>query len=159
MKKYEFLTAVALTEGDAYNWENQEAPVIYDGTGLEDEPEPIEIGFSCNICGHKNTVDIRHIVLNGSDSFRLFREGSSPESLESLVSKFKLKKEESEYGTFYRTAMGFSSFLQFVNCSSCGQQYLWVMGYGEHQPARYLGVLQGIREVSGEGVPAGMKAI
>lgn len=159
MKEYTFSNPVALSEGDGYYWEGQNAQVVYDGTGLEDESDPQRIGFSCEVCGHHHSVDLQDAIMNGWDSFRLFRDGSSASSMAELESKFGLQVVTNDYGTFHRTTLGFSPFTRFVSCAACGQMYMMVLGYGESQPGRYLAVLQGIRKVEGEGLPEGMKAL
>jgi hypothetical protein len=158
MKNYTFLTTVALAEGDGYYWESQNAQVVYDGTGIEDEPNGKILHFGCEVCGQPMEVDIQAAILNGWDSFGKWKAQVSPETLGEFSDKFKLKVEDTEYGVFHRTAMGFTPFVQFVECKSCGEQYLMVLGYGEVQPGRYVGVFQGIRQVDGEGLPEGMNA-
>lgn len=159
MKNYTFLTTVALAEGDGYYWESQDAQVVYDGTGIEDEQDGVILHFGCEVCGNPMEVDVKNAILNGWDSFGKWKSQVSPETMEGFAEKFKLKLEKTEYGDFYRTAMGFSPFVQFVECKSCGEHYIMVLGYGETQPGRYIGVFQGVRQVAGEGLPEGMKAL
>lgn len=111
--------------------------VIYDGLGLEDEAVGPVLHPACSACAEPLTLVVRRVLdltpLRPSDSHAA-----------DVAHQFSLVRKGSGEWTTLVTGLGLTPYVVDVDCPGCGEGHRAVVGYGEYQPARYIGVLQGI---------------
>lgn len=110
---------------------------MYDGLGLETEPNPPVVDLACSGCGAALALAVARVLV--ADPIR-----SGDPDADALERRFRLDRRGTGEWLALVTRLGLTPYRIDLGCQSCGRRHLAVVGYGEFQPARYLAVFQGL---------------
>jgi hypothetical protein len=113
--------------------------IVYDGLGVETEGSATTVTTRCLGCDTALVVDLARCE-TGVVLWRLMSEPWS----QAVIDAFRLvRRGEGELAAIC-DGMGLDTYLLTPVCGVCSAQHAVVLGYGEFQPARYLGTYLGI---------------
>ncbi len=134
-------SAVDIDDDVGERWWNGGPTVVYDGLGLESESSPIELWHSCRSCRARAVrFDVREVLAPGR---QLVAEGGA-RWVSQLAKAFGLETSHLLERPSFVTSSGSTPHFLRSDCTRCGAQHGAVLGYGEHQPARYIATVEGV---------------
>ena len=120
--------------------------VVYDGFGIESDPdEPVVVG-ACVGCGAARAVRLRTLVLGPAWSDPGPAE-ITPAALAAVVAEFGLGTTRFDGTTHLADRRRLSVFAVRHRCETCSVLMLQLVSYGEFQPARWMAFAVGSVEI------------
>lgn len=107
--------------------------------GMNEETAAFAFSCGCGTLVHRNTLSA---ISSGTAWYRGLH-GDAQQDIARLFG-FELKIEGPRKLPYAYMQNGRHAYISLVCCSSCGQDHVVALDFYEKQPARYIGVLQGV---------------
>ncbi len=139
MRPIELVSEVVVDPDIGRPWFAGGPAAVYDGLGVETERSTPTVTTRCLSCHVPLVIDLAHLETGAV----LWRVMSEPWA-QPVIDAFRLVKRGAAEFASICDGLELNAYLLTPVCVVCSAQHAVVLGYGEFQPARYVGTYLGI---------------